>query len=460
MSSHARDEQGHNLHFFKVILESNIRDGELRVPKGFVKRYWQEISNPVFLRLPNGFERRVDWIKKDGDVWFSNGWKEFAQYLSLEVSQFLVFRYEGKSRFHVIIFGKSAIEIKYPLTEGGEEVNDDESDYSLTIVDDFDKIKHKRPKSTNPSSQARKKMKTIPKKEEPECYYSHTKTTKHDEKKKKAHDASFGNGKSGDSNDNLEERIKAFHKKVNQNFSSENHWFTRAMKKTYTERDLLVMQNKFAKTILKMREGEATLSLTKDMERTWDVMIKRYCCDKQLAFVAGWIKFVEDNNLKIGDVCAFVMNKCKGFSFNVVIFPFEDDSSIAHFAEQKRLCHRPSSCLKDPETPKANSRAFFTNHFTMDIKENSHVTIPMSFMRNYATLGGKIVTLQVGKRTWNVRLRYYPTSSYARFSDGWHVFIRECDLKAGDSCRIEMVDEENCLLNVSITKRTTNLIRA
>ncbi|KAE9597110.1 putative transcription factor B3-Domain family [Lupinus albus] len=343
MSSQVRDQQNHNLHFFKVILERNIRYGDhffytiflflslsacKRVPKDFVKRCWQDITNPVFLRLPNGTENKVYWTRKNGDVWFSNGWKEFAQYLSLEVSQFLVFRYEGKSLFHVIIFGKRALEIKYPPPEDEEVSND--SDHSLKIVDDFDIINCKRHKSPKPFSQAPKKMKTNPK-EEHEYYSSHAKTRL---EKWKSHNAVVNNTKNiGGRSRDLNERINAFHKKVKQNFYSENCWFTSKLQKSYFQRDLLVIPKKFARTNLHMKEGETTLCFMKDGKgRTWDVMIKHYSGNIQTAFVGGWINFLKDTNLKIGDVCVFVLNKCKKVSFYVLNFPFEDDSSLQHFA--------------------------------------------------------------------------------------------------------------------------------
>ncbi|XP_061367477.1 B3 domain-containing protein At3g18960-like [Gastrolobium bilobum] len=176
MSSQGCDHHGYGVHFFKIILESNIRDGELRVPRSFVRRHWQGISNPVCLRLPNSTEWKVYWMKRDGDVWFRNGWKEFAQYLSLDVSQFVVFRYEENSYFNVIIFDKSALEIKYPsrvADEKSEEVN--ESDYSLKILENCSPFEGKREKTPSPSSQTRKKMKTNPKEEQGDAGFDNAK---------------------------------------------------------------------------------------------------------------------------------------------------------------------------------------------------------------------------------------------------------------------------------------------
>lgn len=67
-------------------------------------------------------------MKRDGDVWLRNGWKEFANYLSLEKEQFLVFEYEEKSLFHVIVLGTNDSEIKYPSLKEGETVNESEKE--------------------------------------------------------------------------------------------------------------------------------------------------------------------------------------------------------------------------------------------------------------------------------------------------------------------------------------------
>lgn len=46
------------------------------------------------------------------DLYFKNGWPRFVKENGLEVADFLFFEYDGKSRFQVIIFGKSACEKK------------------------------------------------------------------------------------------------------------------------------------------------------------------------------------------------------------------------------------------------------------------------------------------------------------------------------------------------------------
>jgi len=130
-----------------------------------VRRHWQGITNPVTLRLPNTAEKNVFWEKtSDYDVWFCNGWKEFANYVSLSDSQLLVFKFNENSLFNVIVLRKCGLEIKYPSREISEESEEvEESDSSLKVVDDPSSSRGKRPKSSSPSSKVYKKMKINPK---------------------------------------------------------------------------------------------------------------------------------------------------------------------------------------------------------------------------------------------------------------------------------------------------------
>ncbi|XP_024642191.1 B3 domain-containing protein At4g01580 [Medicago truncatula] len=143
MSSQELEHQNNGVHFFKIILASILQEGKLRVPINFARRHWHGITNPVTLRLPTMAQMNVTWEKtSDYDVWFCNGWKEFANYLSLRDSQLLVFRYRKKSLFDVIVFGKCGLEIKYPLRET--------CDGSLKVTEDPSSSPGKRRKSPSP----------------------------------------------------------------------------------------------------------------------------------------------------------------------------------------------------------------------------------------------------------------------------------------------------------------------
>jgi hypothetical protein len=77
-----------------------------------------------------------------------------------------------------------------------------------------------------------------------------------------------------------------------------------------------------------MMEGrdDATLFVDKDK---WNVKLT---LNKQSALTCGWREFREENNLKFGDVCVFVLNKGKEtVPFQVVIFSLEKDLKTPYF---------------------------------------------------------------------------------------------------------------------------------
>ncbi|RHN51324.1 putative transcription factor B3-Domain family [Medicago truncatula] len=226
MSSQELEHQNNGVHFFKIILASILQEGKLRVPINFARRHWHGITNPVTLRLPTMAQMNVTWEKtSDYDVWFCNGWKEFANYLSLRDSQLLVFRYRKKSLFDVIVFGKCGLEIKYPLRET--------CDGSLKVTEDPSSSPGKRRKSPSPCVKVCKKMKINPEEQ---------KESKH-EKKIFQSQAKFHNFKdmnNGNSRDDIKEKSKVLYEKVNEKFSHDKDFFACMIKKTHIERDLLV----------------------------------------------------------------------------------------------------------------------------------------------------------------------------------------------------------------------------
>lgn len=160
-----------------------------------MKRYWEGMSNPVTLRLPNKTEWKVEWKKDDGDIWLcNNGWKEFAEYVCLSNKlQFVVFQYEGNSCFNVIVLAKNGLEIKYKeardintttRTAAEEEKEVDESDCSVKVLDVLPSSSAKRPKSAPQSSQPHKKRKTNPK-DQIESHLSKLQFSQHQHHKKK-----------------------------------------------------------------------------------------------------------------------------------------------------------------------------------------------------------------------------------------------------------------------------------
>lgn len=109
------------------------------IPKVFVMKYWDNLSNPVSLELPsgNGSAWKVDLKRLDGQVWFDKGWADLSEFYSLEKGYWLVFGYKGNSKFCVCIFDRTCTEINYPLRKQEmEETDDKEDDFHEDSSDD------------------------------------------------------------------------------------------------------------------------------------------------------------------------------------------------------------------------------------------------------------------------------------------------------------------------------------
>jgi len=71
--------------------------------------------------------------------------------------------------------------------------------------------------------------------------------------------------------------------------------------------------------------------------------------------------------------------------------------------------------------------------------------VPKIFFKNHGIANATEVILQLGERSWNVKL-----DSYSRLTVGWNDFMRECRLKGGDVCVLELIDKKKILFEVSI----------
>jgi hypothetical protein len=58
--------------------------------------------------------------------------------------------------------------------------------------------------------------------------------------------------------------------------------------------------------------------------------------------------------------------------------------------------------------------------------------------------------LQVGDKSWPVKLLMYPHLSLGALSAGWFAFARDNTLEIGDVCVFELIESDNVVLKVSI----------
>ncbi|MCL7049696.1 hypothetical protein MKW94_003212, partial [Papaver nudicaule] len=102
------------MHFFKVILPQHIEDKRMEIPKEFLNKFGKKLSDTAIIKLPSGpIIWSIGLTKKGGVISFEHGWPEFIDFFSISVGHMLVFRYDGNSSFHVLIFSLLATEIDY-----------------------------------------------------------------------------------------------------------------------------------------------------------------------------------------------------------------------------------------------------------------------------------------------------------------------------------------------------------
>ncbi|ONH90753.1 hypothetical protein PRUPE_8G072800 [Prunus persica] len=113
-------------HFFKMIADEISGNKRLRVPKTFLDKCGEHLSDQIHLKLPCGSEWKIKLRRCNGEVWLGKGWPEFSEFYSLKKGNSLLFRYEGNSKFNVLIFDESGTEMDYPITITLIEETDEE----------------------------------------------------------------------------------------------------------------------------------------------------------------------------------------------------------------------------------------------------------------------------------------------------------------------------------------------
>ncbi|OMO66314.1 hypothetical protein COLO4_30629 [Corchorus olitorius] len=290
---------GHH-HFFKIVLEDAIQEGKLEIPPKFAREYGNALSSPVFLKVPTGAEWQVELAKRDGKIWLENGWDNFARHYSLKHGYFLVFRLEGNSHFHVLIFDKTASEIKYPNPNQNDKaikIEEYEEENSIQIIAEISP--GRREKSQWQCGRPYKRPRTNPSYEKP-------KSAPGKRVGKSTTVCNFRQLSSCEKSKVLERA----------GFNSDNPYFILVMHPTQIIKYCLSIPSEFARKYLKNR-GEVFLS---NSGKTWSA--NYYSClnpNKQPYVKLRWVTFVQDNKLKVGDICAFELINRIEMSFKVFI---------------------------------------------------------------------------------------------------------------------------------------------
>jgi hypothetical protein len=116
-----------------------------------VREFGDELSGvATVLTAPYDHIWQVGLEKANKEIWFHDGWQDFMEHHCIHYGYFLVFRYEGNSKFHVLVFDNTATEIEYPRRKNcklEDEVDIIESD------DDAKKTRHDKLKENEMSDE-------------------------------------------------------------------------------------------------------------------------------------------------------------------------------------------------------------------------------------------------------------------------------------------------------------------
>ncbi|XP_050136183.1 uncharacterized protein LOC126611914 [Malus sylvestris] len=310
-------------HFLVVIPKSICTQTKLRIPNKFFRKYGDDLSNPVFLKLPTGSDWKIELRKWEGEVWFGEGWPKFSKFCSLDCCHSLVFGYEGNSTFRVRVFDKDFTEINYPLTmpEMEETDEDDDSDNSswdddddsdcVEVLDNIMSRSRTRDKCPLSCPQPRKKHRT-------------------------SSTAEFASKRHGEGTSSTPKRAQTVLGRMHASnargkaavalrrataFKSDNPSFIVPMKRTYINGYSVWLPSKLCIHTRRLgkHSGAATLRVLDGT--TWSVEMK---CEKatrpKLRLQYGWTEFVRGNNLEVSDVCVLVLIDDTKLVFEVVIF--------------------------------------------------------------------------------------------------------------------------------------------
>ncbi|KAL8547038.1 hypothetical protein ACS0TY_006675 [Phlomoides rotata] len=121
--------------FFKVFLPRLPGYHQLMISPDFVKDFKRTIRERVLLKDLCGKEWHVYVNETPDGIFLKNGWEKLADYHSLTMGEFLVFRYDGAYSFIVKIFGTNGCKKKKKDLDNARVKIEDEMDQSLIPYD-------------------------------------------------------------------------------------------------------------------------------------------------------------------------------------------------------------------------------------------------------------------------------------------------------------------------------------
>ncbi|CAN1263375.1 B3 domain-containing transcription factor VRN1 [Linum perenne] len=426
--------------FSLILWFKPFREGKLRLPKVFAKEHGAELANEVLLKLPNGAEWQVSVVRSGPKkIWFVKGWTEFAEFYSLKPTTFMLFELASHNRLNVIIFDTTATQINY----------------------------------TNKKAKASKHVHSPKTRDKPTLRSPQPHKLRRTNGMERTACSSKGQNRSRTpcgktSSISTEEagplaRAKAV-------FKSENPFFTVVMQPSYIgPGKRLHAPGKFFEENFTNHCGDVVLQLP-DVG-VWTVKYHvRDCgrCKRALFQRKSWNSFTRDNNIRVGDVCAFEL--VEGGTeprLNVNIFRASQDATEPT-TKAKTSKNSTSPQTKSGSTRKSlrhghsNGNTVSCNscfgsckclHLRPTILQNSgdtslSKTPPSVLFRKHMKKGTRKMELRVGSQVWEVSVLRYEADEKNRrvertyIRGGWCEFAKGNSLVAGDVCVFELIKGE------------------
>ncbi|GAB2285203.1 hypothetical protein Dimus_019654 [Dionaea muscipula] len=324
-------------HFFKIIV-SSAQQNQLRIPPEFVRNHGKDLSKWARLTVPDGTVWEVELVKSGEGFCLRRGWDKFMKGFSIGYGYLLLFRYEGNSHFHVIIFDLSATEVEYPLVTGiNSEFQSEPKETEAEKVDDNGHGNGCLPADGDGDDESLEISDHSPIGTTPDmCDVEMTgEGTEDDDSMEILDNSSSRLGKRNDAPppDHLpgEERCiwsATKTKKVNvkeailqkaEAFRSESPSFIVVMWPSYvSNRFSLHIPMHHGKKYLVDKENMSITLRAVGSSKKWRVR----CSISRSAtmFSTGWDVFVRENHLNVGDVCVFEMIQGHHQTYTVHIF--------------------------------------------------------------------------------------------------------------------------------------------
>ncbi|KAK2399840.1 B3 domain-containing transcription factor VRN1 [Trifolium repens] len=417
---------------FRIILHDSKK---LMLPKTYVEKYWEGISNPIFLKFPNGVQQEIFWVERDGEIWFQKNWENIAKFL--KYGYVLTFKYIVGSYFKVKIFGVNALEINYSNII--KCVNEE-------VVEDVDKDKEIVEVSDESEEESDDEYEIIAMK--PRI------RTRNDKRK--------FNMDLDTTQQKFSEKAKKYPTIVagDERANNEYPFFEVKLTPSYVNGSFLGIPTKFSREYLNKFEGTATIRVGDD-EKTMEVNVRFEDGNKRSILTTGWKLLSKIYNLQVDDVCKFVMTQHRPLSFTIIISRARKGPSPKKLLGYKEGITCDNNIANGKEIG-GNSRSLHKVYFFDDSKggntmkhntfkilvKNKNPNVPKEFMN--IGCHDNNVELKMRGQSWSVKVNYCPSIKGSRFSAGWRQFAQECNVEIGDTCLFELIDKKKFVFNVSI----------